>query len=87
MNPEVRSVPIRSAVAMYTLLTCAAVIVRYAAMQVPLASYSGGGVHTQPVGMQMMSAPCWATIRAVSGNQMSQQTNSPIRPILVWNTG
>lgn len=53
----------------------------------PLASYSGGGAQTQPVGMQMMSVPCWAMIGAVSGNQMSQQMRRLIRPILVSKTG
>jgi len=56
-------------------------------MHTPLASYSGGGVQTQPVGTQMMSAPCCATMRDASGNQMSQHTSRPMRPIFVSNTG
>ena len=56
-------------------------------MQVPLASYSGGGVQTQLVGAQTMSAPSCARMRGTSGNQMSQHTSRPMRPIRVSNTG
>ncbi|MNJ66715.1 hypothetical protein D3C77_628100 [compost metagenome] len=62
-------------------------MVRYEAMHLPLASNSGGGVHTQLFRLQMMSAPCNASRRGTSGNHTSQQIIRPIRPIGVSNTG
>ena len=56
-------------------------------MQLPASSNSGGGVHTQLLAEQMMSAPWAARIRGTSGNQISQQMSRPIRPMRVSNTG